>query len=87
MDQNFPHVMEQWPALAVVLSTIFYLLKQARAERKTDRESYMGFLDNQNTRSEKAQGEVTKSLERVATQLGENEKILAKIEARVTPGR
>ena len=87
MDQNIAHVYEQWPALAVVLGAIFYLLKLSRAERKEDRGSYMGFLDNQNTRSEKAQGEVTKSLERVAEQLGENGKVLAKIETRITQGR
>ena len=80
------HMVDQFPLVAAFAGYVMWSRKQGRAERKEEREQWMEFLRDKNAKSEKVQKEVAEALVKVATQLGENEKILDRIEMRVTPG-
>jgi hypothetical protein len=79
MDTEIMHMAEQFPLVAAFAGYVMWRAKQGRAERKEERAYWMDFLRDRNTKSERA-------LLRVAEQLEKNEKILDRIEMRVTPG-
>lgn len=79
MDTEIMHMAEQFPLVAAFAGYVMWRAKQGRAERKEERAYWMDFLKDRNAKLETA-------LLKVAEQLGENQKILARIEMRVTPG-
>jgi len=79
MDREMIHAFEQFPLVGAFAAYVMWRAKQGRAERKEERAYWMDFLRDRNTKSERA-------LLRVAEQLEKNERILDRIEMRVTPG-
>lgn len=72
MSEELLHLLDQFPLVGIFVGFVIY------RDRIVTR-----YLEHRNSKAEAAQAKVAEALNRVAVQLGENEKILGRILERV----